>query len=440
VTATVTTTRRLVLVAMLGFALGASHRVIEARQPAHQESVGDISIESISLSDFDSDGIVADVQIQATATATTTLRSLTLERVTLNNLRVTLPPLNRELKLVAGQPVTGIPPLRARLAFRELDSLESVRQIVRNGSVRVRGVLRGQIQLNLFQKLALLGGGAWVVTRIDRDVPVEIPGGELGRFAALTALTGAEPIWAASAPIRQAWQTMQDRVVRATDLPSISRSLVALETRFDLKSRSGDIVSMRHWSAGFAAGNGRIIAPAESIEPWIFDAGIAEAIAAREVSPVPSSVEIVLTTAAAGSPSQVFSSLHGGLRIVKKLSATTTVVSTTTRERFRVRFRGDDANAALLEVRGWTAPTVPLAERRADWQPAAIVIPRRQSDRVEPELLHTAVRFEEGRYRLRDPVDPAAFGSPIWTEDGVAGLLQEETSGAELKMVMARLK
>jgi hypothetical protein len=68
------------------------------------------------------------------------------------------------------------------------------------------------------------------------------------------------------------------------------------------------------------------------------------------------------------------------------------------------------------------------------------VIPRRQGSRVEPELLYTAVLFENGRYRLRDPVDPAGFGSPIWTEDGVAGLLQEESSAADLKTLMTRLK
>ncbi len=439
--ARVRTVRRLLLMEILALVVGRfSISSTEARQGDGQESIGDVSISSVYLSDFDSDGAELEVEIQATANATTTLRSLTLERVTLNGLRVTVPPIRGEFRLRAGQPIEGMPTLRTRVAFRELDSLERFRQIVREGSVRVQGVLRGQIQLNLFQKLALRGGGAWVVTRMDRVVPVEMPGGEFGRLAALAALTAAEPVWMASSGLRRAWQSAQERVINAADLPAISRSLVAVETRFELKSRTGDTASLQHWSSGFVAGDGRVLVPAESIEPWMFDAEIAEAIAAREVSPVTSSVEILLTTTAAGAQPQVFSSLQGGLRVARKLSASDTVVSTTTKRRFRVRFRADDANAALLDVRGWTATTLPAADRREEWQPAAIVIPRRQGDRVEPELLHTAVRFDNGRYQLRDPVDPAAFGSPIWIENGVVGLLQDESSAADLKTLMKRLK
>lgn len=436
-----TPAHRLLLTGLLVLIIGSPALYTETRQDNNgEDSLGDVTISNVSLSDFDADGVEMEVEIQATANATTTLRSLTLERVTLNGLRVTVPPLRGEFRLRAGQPIAGMPPLHTRIPFRELESLEPLRQIVRDGSVRVQGVLRGQIQLNLFQTLALRGGGAWIVKRIDHNVPVEIPGGEIGRLAALTTLTAAEPMWIASDTLRRAWQSAQERVLRAADLPEIARSIVALETRFDLKARTGDTVSLRHLSSGFSMGGGRILAPAESIEPWMFDPEIAEAIATRDVSPVDSSVEIVATTASADAPPAIFSSLQGGLSVGRKLSSTSTLISTTTRRRIRVRLRADDANAARLEVRGWNQSALPEADRREEWQPAAILIPRRQGNRVAPELLHTAIRFNDGRYQIRDAVDAAAFGSPVWTERGVAALLQDESSAAELKTVMKRLK
>jgi hypothetical protein len=201
-------------------------------------------------------------------------------------------------------------------------------------------------------------------------------------------------------------------------------------------------VTLRHWSSGFVASGGAVLVAAESVEPWMFDTDIAEAIAAREVSILPSSVNIIVTTVPAGTrPSQQFSSLRGEVRVAKKRAATQTVVSASTRRRFRVRFRANDANAALLELRGWTGPALPEAQQPIGWQVATVAIPRWQNGRVEAELLDASIQpDDDGRYQLRDAIDAAAFGSPVWIEGGVIGLLQDENSAAAMATVMRRLK
>jgi hypothetical protein len=424
---------------ILALVMGEALLFPAAALQSNESTVRDISIDSISFSNIDPDGAELEVRIVATPVGTATVRSLNFDRVTLNGIRVTVAPASITLRLRKDEPFQDMPPLRTRLAFRDLDSLEPVRRIMREGTARVQAVLRGQLQLNFFQRAALRGGGAWVVTHLDRDVPVEIPGGSMGRLAALAALTAAEPLWAANAALRRTWEMSREEAARA--LPVISESLAAVETRYDLKSRGGEVVTVRHWSSGFAAADDRVLVPAESVEPWMFDTAIAEAIASREVSVVASSVDIVVTTATTGSrPPRVFSSRHGEVRVSKKQEATRTAISPSTRRRFRVRFRADDANVALLEVRGWTAPVLPTApERTGWWQPATLVIPRRQNGGVEAELLEVFIGLENGRYRLRHPVDASAFGSPVWMDTGVVGLLQDENSAAPMISVMRRL-
>jgi hypothetical protein len=169
---------------------------------------------------------------------------------------------------------------------------------------------------------------------------------------------------------------------------------------------------------------------------------VAEAIAAHEVAVVEPTFEIVVTPASSSTPlsGPPLSTLNHDVRIVKNLRSAANAVSATTRRRFPLRFRADDANAALLHVRRWSGPAVKTpAKPILGWQPAAIVVPRWRNGHVEPMLWHTSVQFESGRYRLRDPIDAAAFGSPVWTEAGVAGLLQDELSAADVATVMRRL-
>jgi hypothetical protein len=387
----------------------------------------DLRVTSIQLDELDAQGVRVAVTVTAVATVTATLQSLLFDHTSIDTLPLNLPPIDGPIKLRARETV-ALPVIRVRLSFRELDSLSPLRQLVTARTGRFHAVIRGRLSLNLFARLALRTSGAWVVTRVDQQVPVEAPGGRFGRDAAFGVLTLAEPLWR----VARAVQARSDAAIAARASTALGQSVVALDTHYALESRTGQVSRMRHTAVGFLVDQSTILAPGEVVEPWLFDASVAEGLDHGDVTLVRSTVDIVATPAFSRIPDRPLSLRGGGLRVVKHVSATELAVSPTTRRRFALRLRSADANLALLRVSGWTSAGVePLVRSDSpQWQPATIVRLRRDDARIEPLFMQTAIRSSNGRLELRDVVDAGAFGSPIWTEAGVAGIVQHASSGA----------
>jgi hypothetical protein len=410
--------------------------VPRAQEPS---PLGDLRVDSMELSDIGSESVEIIVRLAATAGSTATLRNLSFDQLTINDLRVKVPTAPGPVRLRQGEPIEELPLLRATLMYRELESLEPLRRILTDATAQVKTTIRAQLELNLFQRVALMTGGAWVVTRVDQQVPVEIPGGAFGRFAGLAAIAAAEPLWSAGYSMRETRRTGSERAERAR--AEIARSLVVLETRYDVRSRAAEVTTLRHASTGIVIGKGRVLATAEAIEPWIFDAALAEAIGNGEVAVVVPSLEIRATQpASAASPARTFSLQKQELRVVKTLQKSEKAVSAKTRRRYQVRFRNDDANAALIEIRTLeTSPLVPGLPPAAGWRPATVFTLQRQESGLEPVLWHTEARYDAGRFEIKDPLDATAFGAAVWIDNGIAGLLQDHASAVELSRVMKRL-
>jgi len=406
-------------------------------QRESKPAFSDVQVDSVQIADVDSEGVQATIRLSAKANVSATLESLVFDRATINAMRINLPPVRGPIRLREGEAIDGLPPLRARLSFRELESLQPIRRVVEEEKARFQATLRGRLSLNIFQQLALLSRGAWVVSRVDHEVPVELTGGAFTRMAALGALTIAEPIWAASRPERARASAMADSAAAA-----VNRSMVSLETRYDVVSRGGEAARMSHLSAGFLVDGTQVLVPAEAIEPWLFDEALAEAIGQGDVSVRTASIDVLMTPLAAGTAGGGLSLQRKQLRLVKLLSGSENAISVKTKRPYRVRFRAADSNAALLAVSGWSGSGLTATDPAppAAWQPAVIAMLRRGSGAVETEFRQTSIRWDEGRYQIRDPVDADAFGSPIWTEAGVVGLVQDESSGAAVKKVLEMLR
>ena len=397
----------------------------------------DVTVTSIDLDDLDLEGIQVTVHLRATANVSATLQTLIFDRASIGDLRINLPPLRGPITLRENQSLEGPRIVRVRLSYRELDSLEPLRRLIESRRGRFRATTRGRLALNLFQKIALMTGTAWVVTTVDQEVPVELRGGTFARSAGLAALTVAEPVWRAG----RAMQAHADAAIAARASAALERSIVSLETHYDVKSSTGDTARLRHAFTGFLVDEFTLLAPAEAVEPWLFDHAFAEAAGRGEVSVVPSSLEIVARPAAPSGPTMRLTSERKDIQVLKVQSGSETAVSAATKKRFRLRLRASDSNVALMRLNGWRGAGVTpiVTDLPAEWQPATVVRLRREQDRIEAVFLQTAVRSNDGRVELRDPVDTDAFGSPIWTEAGVVGVVQEDTSGADLKRALSAL-
>ena len=420
-------------------AMTALCRPAAARLAAADEKapLRDVRVESVQLSNVDRDGLEIALRISATANVTATLQYIVFDQTTIGPLRVSLPPAEGPVRLRDGGRVE-FPPLEARLSYRELDSLEPLRRILREQRARVQGVLRGRLALSMLQRLSLLSRQAWVVSRIDQDVPLTLAGGTFAQMAGVFALTLAEPLWATS---RERQRRLDAAAIEQARM-ALEGSLVAVETRYSTKQRDSEIAARVHLSTGFIVGDGLVLITAEAAEPWLFDAGLAEALHQRELDVVDTSTDIVLLPLMTDAAARGALTLQRRqLRVTKVLKRSENAISPTTRDRFHMRFRGLDENAALIAVDGLGGrPLRPFdATPSSGWQSATVVSLRRHGDAVTPIFQPTSVRWAEGRFVLRDLMDPEALGSPIWTAAGVVGVVQDETSGASLRAVLDKL-
>jgi hypothetical protein len=406
---------------------------LAAQSPAR---TAEVSVRSVELSEIGPDSVMATVHISATARVSATLRSVFFDQVTFNGIRVHVPPVAGPIRLRSGEPITGLSDLHAVLSYQELDSLEPLRRAVQDGRARVHAEIRAQLELSLFQKLVLLTGGAWATVPVDQEVTVSIPGGALGRVAALGTLLAAEPLWIAAQNARE-WR--QNRTALAESVRSTAPgSLVSLKTSYQLRTRDRETARVEVLRLGFLDRSGQVVAPAEVVEPWIFDDTLAEALSRGDVSLDESAFEI---EAKPLSGSRTYSLQHRELRVVRTLRASEKAVSPD-KHRYPVRFRNNDSNAALLEIADLKKESsgIGLAgDASADeWQPAVVV--RLTAPDTEPALWTTRARLVNGRYEIQDPVDASAYGSPVWIKGGAVALLQNESSGSALAGLLKKLE
>ena len=409
---------------------------------ANPAALGDVRVESIEVRDVGSESLTIAVRVSAVAKQSAVLRSLAFEDVTINDVPVGVPPVSGPVTLRDGEPVEGLPPLEARLVYRDLESMEPLRRAVSTGSAQVRARIRAQVQLSLFQKIVLLAGQAWIAAPLDQSVPVTVPGGMLGRAAATAALLAAEPVWAAGRAGIEWRQRQSERSEKVREL--VAGSLFVIETHYVLETSAGETATVTYRSMGFLVSGGNLLVPAEALEPWMFDAAVAEAIDHKEVKVHEKDVEVAATPSAGPAGRRTFSLQQGSLKIVKKLNGSETAISLHDQKRYKVRIRGRESNAALLSLVGWPAAQggLVVAEPAAtsDWHDAAIVRVNPARPDVDPEVVLTTARLENGRILLSQPADAASFGSPVQVDGKVVGILQDQDSGARVLDVLRKLR
>jgi hypothetical protein len=412
-------------------------------QAQAETSLAEVRVESVEFSSISPDDIEAEVRVSARAKAAAVIHTLVFDGVTIDGIRVHVPPVMGPIHLRAGESIDDLPKIHAMVTYKELETLEPLRRAVREGHASLHGEVHAQLELSLFQKLALMASNAWVTIPVDQQIAIDVPGGTLGRTAAYATLLAAEPVWIAGQAARE-WRQNQSTLA-ARVRSEMGVRLVALETRYELRTKQGEHVSMSSRNLGFVTGDGEVVAPGEAAEPWSFDDSVAQALDRGEVTMNDASYDLLATPLGDGSGERkTYSLQRHELRIVRKPGGRETGIAAGTRNRYRVRFRNSDSNAALCEIPALkgSGNRVELAKdsKEGSWRPAAVVRLDRSGSKSEPTLWLTEARWDEGRYHIKDVVDAAAFGSPLWMEDGVVGLLQDESSAAEINGVLKSLR
>ena len=364
-----------------------------------------VEVKSISIAEVATDRLKLRVYLGGTTAYDALLKQIAFDDVTLNGVPVFVPSISEPLRLVKGKPFESA--VEATVLYRDLPSLEPVRRMAREGKVRVSAIVRLQPELSIVQKLALRTWSPWVSAKIDRTVDVELPGGSLGRTTALVVLAGADSVWSLGQRGLE-WRRERNEFVARVRTEYAPR-VVMITTKYRLGDGEGQWTGLGfHWQ-----GN-EVIAPAEAVEPWLFDAGLAEAMSDRALQ-----VSKVAITARTKANSAMPLTLVGMPRETQK------GLSVGRRRTYRFRERASTSNLARFRIEA----TVGAVKQGELADNVAIFRPRDG----DPEIIVVPAVIENGTVRLADPIDSRAFGSPVIGRDGFLGILQDQRTVLRVK-------
>jgi hypothetical protein len=108
-------------------------------------------VEGVTLTHLDADGITARIDLSAIAHKSATLRSLIFERVTVNGVPVRVSPVSGPIRLKPGEPISGLSSVDAWLSYRDMETLQPLRDIIQDGKAAVHASVRGQLELSLLR-------------------------------------------------------------------------------------------------------------------------------------------------------------------------------------------------------------------------------------------------------------------------------------------------
>jgi hypothetical protein len=407
-----------------------------AQSPGPAAPIGVMQVKEVGVAEIDTSHVKVMVNLMLVPEQTATLKDMQLCSLRLNGLPVFAAPLLQEVLLRKGV-ATALPPVYVTALFRDLSTVEPLRQMVEKQSVHIQGELVAGVQLGFVEKLALHTQHPKVEFSINQDVAVEVGSTPfqrslaLGILSAIDAGMGAKDAASKYIPgTEPAW--IRDLEARAQP------ELFGVESSYSL-TEGKTVFPVTSTELGFRVTGGKVVTPADVLEPWRYDAEFLGEVKSGAAKLVKRSQDLQLRPLNdAGAPLRLsgedftvdlrgtaeqeqvtaISSGHGQVQVLRRASPTSLAVLT---------LRAPSTSPGLA-----VAPAAVVGQDA--WDQVAVfrhrVDPASGAQRVE--TLQLGARREANGIRLTQPVDSAVFGSPIVAADGVIGLVQDEQSGAFL--------
>jgi hypothetical protein len=142
-------------------------------------------VDRITVTEVASDHIRLAFSLSLLSNRDVAVRQISFENMRLNDVPFYATPMVERLRLVAGQKLALANPVQVALYYRDLDSVRPLEQLLRESQASVEGTLHLDVELSLLQRVALLAGRGNVPVTLRRQLPIEVPGGPLGRAAAI---------------------------------------------------------------------------------------------------------------------------------------------------------------------------------------------------------------------------------------------------------------
>jgi hypothetical protein len=382
-----------------------------------------LRVDSVSFADVAVDRVHMELTLGISTRVHLTLKSAKFETIRLNGLPLYIAPLAGKLDFDPSKNWQSVRLAPITVYFRDLRTLAPLRQLVNDEVAEFEGQARLELDLPL---------PAHAVLPLRQRTPVTVPGGSVGRKAVLTALAAADATlhWGGDVAgrVRQFFGWTDDLVTQYRPL------LWLVETRYRY-SYDGRTVARTARSTGFLIAANRMVTTAEALRPWAYDAEVAQLL--ESGAAVLDDLFYDVRAWPSGGPpgDDTALTLHNHrIKIENVGSAVENVIVAAAGKVRGVQLGKRDAegNVGIVELIGQPQAGIAVhgvTSTAGEWDHVALFrVPAGPTD-GNVDTIYVKARRSGDRILLSEPVDSAAFGSPLVLPDGAIGMVQDETSG-----------
>lgn len=408
----------------------------------------DLQLSQFRVAETSSDHIRVGVHASVRSRERAKVTRLTIDQAYLNGVPVFLSPVEDSFEVPANEFVELPGELTASIYYRDVDGPEPLERLLENRSVTLKGEATITVQLNLAEKIALLANTATSKTPISVEMPVSLPGGELGRSAALLALRAARPLFGAAKQASAAGGVWPQPDPWREEVKNKYRdAILYVVTRYSLRDKHGAITPYTCTGTGFRIGPARFVLLREALEPWSFNPEAMARMKADGAKVMTGDVDIFVYTAGevVDSGRTGFSLRRGDFRVVdegKEDRKRIFVKSDKGLKKGELDVRADRGNIAVLEFSSPPAmQAVPDLARETEAQPPLAIlrfVPPQEGKPLEVEAIDAQAKLDGQALALKDPVDKRSFGSPVVASSGIVAFVQDERAASLLRSALKR--
>lgn len=400
-----------------------------AQQPANTVLPATVKIESFSLENVKSDRVEMTARLGLYPERSFRTHQLGFFAMRVNDIPVYVASLYGDFQLKKNETLT-LPDLHITVYFRDVPSLDPVRKMIQEQRAQVTGQIAADLDASPLEKLALHSLHPRIVVPFSKQIAVAVPGGPLGSTAALAALDVATQAGPLAAAVVGAIAPGKDAAWRNRLATEEARHLVVVRTHGVLIDVEGAL-PLDYIQLGFWISPTTVLVPAEAIRPWDFDPDASARLGAGAAIDK-KSIELTVSPLLADASQAASWSLQAkDFKIAYDGSpAKESVVNSARGGATQIRVRGSANNYALLRFReGVTGNPVKFADPGAqDWDRLGVLRLERSSLSADPkaEVVLLPGNLETRQIRLTQQIDDSAYGSPLFSADGVVGMVVDE--------------
>jgi hypothetical protein len=419
---------------------------VPASAPTSIAGVGNIAVTSTRIADLTPDGVTIAVEFSLTPDRTVSIESIRFSALRINGLPLHADPMSQLTQLPKGK-ATALPPLIVKVFFRDLTTVAPLRQMLTDQAVQIQGQANATFHATFIEKLALGTAHPIVMLPFTQKVPIALPDSPFARQAADAILNLVQAGLDSGVASANKNAFFDPDWIKTLKLQA-PKEILEVETRYALE-QDRTSYPIRVEMLAFQLAAGPILTNPEARTPWEYEPDFLARIQSGEarLAPQPTEVELhrVAFVEAATSSGTPLLLTHNDFTLQEQGAPEIEKSLVAERGMTAVKVRNRVAPTSLLTIKpqspitpGWAAQGLsaapPSVASQTAWSKVAVfrLIPTTGADSRTIELIQLSAHREGNLIHFDQPLDSAAFGSPVVAPEGVLGIVQDETTAALL--------